>query len=266
MRLTKIISVCALLGVSSCASWFKREAPKPIEKPRHEEISLKEDRDALEELRKEIPDERKLLNDQLAAIIKDMNSEKNLEPSSVRSRFQREVRLRRERLDQKLRRDREQFNQDEKIKREKFLEELKTERQAYTRRALSATGDREEARRLREKFYQDQDVRRRQFFAQQTDQRRDFESQQTSERRDFEAYIREITNQFNHEWRNYSRLYQERRQAEGLKKRQMPKTQTEGLGPGPSDTSAVQKLIQDDLERARRQQAVPIQPPSAEGQ
>lgn len=204
----------SLIGCSGIERRLDDEDKKSteVESGVPEELSLKSDRSHLDELRKDVPEDVRRDNDELATVIKDMSgTEKAIEPSKIRDRFQRAVRSRRSVMDSRLRKERETFNKTERDKREAFLSELKRARDEF------ASGRRDKDERKR--FFDEQDGKRKEFFAEQTERRKAFESSITERRKDFEDYMRERNNQFNQELRAYTQAYHERRKNESLKSR-----------------------------------------------
>lgn len=178
-----------------------------------EDVSLKADRSELADLRKEIPEEIKKNNDELALIFKMISpgQERDEEPSAIRERFNKALRDRRAKVDKELRRRRDQFNKTEKKTRDEFLKNLKESRESFVEKKRSQEERRE--------FFNDQDKSRNEYFAEERDRRKEFESEISAARKEFDDYAREKQNLFNQEYRAYSTAYLERRNALALKKR-----------------------------------------------
>jgi hypothetical protein len=177
-----------------------------------DDLSLKSDRSQLDDLRKEIPEEIKRTNDELALIFEILNAKGgDEEPSAVRERFDKALRSRRDKNDKDLRRRREDFSKSEKRERDLFLEKLKAEREKFVSKKVTP----DERRR----FFEDQDQSRRDFFADQADKRKEFESAIQDGRKTFEDYAREKQNQFSQELRAYTAGYYDRKKNVDLKKR-----------------------------------------------
>lgn len=181
-----------------------------------DEVSLKADRSQLSELRKDIPDEVQRENDELALVLNLMTNGDE-EPSKIRERFNKAVRDRRSKMDKDLRKKREDFSRDERRKREDTLKKFKDERDAFAKDKHSSDE--------RKRFFEDQELKRKDFFADQSDKRKAFESEMLETRKNFEDYVREKTNRFNQEIRAYTSTYNERRKAESLKKQSERKAQ-----------------------------------------
>lgn len=178
-----------------------------------EDVSLKADRSELADLRKEIPEEIKNTNDELALIFKMISpgEERDEEPGAIRERFNKALRDRRAKVDKELRRRRDEFSKTEKKARDGFLKNLKESRESFVEKKRSQEERRE--------FFNDQDKSRNEYFAEERDRRKEFESEINAARKEFDDYAREKQNLFNQEYRAYSASYLERRNALALKKR-----------------------------------------------
>src|ERR1019366_8437975 len=91
------------------------------------EVSLKGDKEAIDELRKDVPLEIKKSNDRLAETLARWKASK-MAPDRLREKFNDEIRKMRNDLDKKQKKSREDFQRELSDKRIKFLDSLKTER------------------------------------------------------------------------------------------------------------------------------------------
>jgi hypothetical protein len=174
-----------------------------------DDVSLKEDRSRLDDLRKEIPENLRRQNDELAGIF-ELMAKSDQEPSEIRERFNTVLRKRREKMDQELRQKREDFSKKDQRGHDAFLKAQNQERERFAHETHTAD--------QRKHFFDQQDERRRSYFAKSADLHKIFEDEIADRRKDFEDYVREKTNFFNTEYRNFSARYTERRKAESLKK------------------------------------------------
>ena len=216
-----VISPLLLTLASGCGAFDKRNSEKAKQEAAAktaaeassaqipDEVSLKEDRAELDELRKDIPEDVKRENDEIAFILKNMATMEE-EPSKVRDRFQTALRKRREKMDKTLRKERETFTSNERSKRDEFLTKLKEEREDFSSKKPDA--------KERKKFFDKQESDRKEYFSEQSDKRKDFESNITERRKTFEDYVREQSNKFNQEHRAYSQAFNERRRELSKKK------------------------------------------------
>lgn len=181
------------------------------------EMSLKADRSELDALRKDIPEEIKKQNDEIALIMSFIVRDSEEEPNRVRDRFNTAIRKKREAIDKKISRAREDFTKHERADRDAFLKKAKAERDEYLSKRKRSADD-------RKRFFDDQEDRRKSFFADQADKRKDFESETQALRKDNEDFTREKQSAFNEEWRAYQTRYNERKKQTDLKKQMEQKS------------------------------------------
>lgn len=200
---------------TACQSAPEKKSEEPSSPPLVEnEFSLKADRSQFDELRKEIPDEIRRENDELA-FVRSLMADGDQEPAKIRERYYKAVRDRREKFTKAQRKLREEFTKKERNERESFLKQLKAEREQFMKRVKARKVSREEQK----DFFDEIEARRRDFFNDQRDNRNEFEARQTEQRRAFEAYINERNQLFNQELREYTTLFNERRKALEMKKK-----------------------------------------------
>lgn len=176
-----------------------------------DETSFKSDREALEKLRSEVPEDIKKHNDEIGEILSYIYRDSEEEPNRLRDRFQNAVRHRREAMNKKLRISRDAFSKEERLQREGFLKKNKEERDRYLSKKHSADE--------RKDFFSDQEDRRKSFFAEERDRRKEFESRIQEERKAFDDFSKEKQALFNQEWRQYQARYIERRRRQNEKKK-----------------------------------------------
>lgn len=212
-------AVVVTMTISSCATFKKDGSSNVDETPSlNSDISLKADRSDLDELRKDIPDEVKKQNDEVALVMSFLVRESEEEPNRLRDRFNTALRKKREVVDKNLRRAREDFSSKERSDRDAFLKKTKESREDFLKSRKRAPDE-------RKKFFDDQEDRRRSFFAEQQEKRKDFEMKIQDERKGLEDSIREKQNAFNQEWRAYQARYTERKKQLELKKKMEQKGQ-----------------------------------------
>ncbi len=202
-----------------------REAIDPL---RSGEVSLAADRRELDELRRDLPDDVKRQNDELALVLSFLK-DGDEDPNKLRDRFQSALRKKREAVDKSQRRRREDFSRSEREAREKFTTEQKSEREEFLSRKRESSA--------RQKFFDQQDEKRRRFHADAQERRKDFEALITEERRDFESMVREKTNFFNQEWRGYRERWTERKRVLDEKKRREVRAAKSALAGSPESTA-----------------------------
>lgn len=173
-----------------------------------EEFLLKQDRDKLEELRSEIPQELKLKNDEEALILETLKKP----GSEARSKWQTLMRKKRQNFNKDASLKRKNFNQQEKTSREEFLKKQKTEREEFLKNK-NIDPDK------RKSFFAEQETKRKDYFQGLKETRSEFESQMTEERKTFDDYIKERNAVFNDEARARDKELMEQRKMEREKKR-----------------------------------------------
>lgn len=211
---------CTLLGVlmmTGCATYRSDSSNRvagdeKILGEQHGEVSLRSDRSDLDQARKDIPDEIKKQNDEIAMLMSFVVRDSEEEPSRLRERFSTALRKKRDAIDKKVRRARDDFSKKEKADRDAFLKKSKADRDRFVSGSSRRSSD------DRKRFFDDQEDARKSFFADQQEKRKDFESRINDERKDSEDFIREKQNAFNQELRGYQARYTERKRQLDLKK------------------------------------------------
>lgn len=195
--IVSFIGLCFLVnGNVGCSSSSPKEDRPLVD----EKYSLTADRKAMNDLRNQIPSEKKKENDELAFVL-GLMSEVKKPPSEIRSFFDQALKKKRDLFSKDVKAEREEFTKNERKEREKFLKELSETRQAY-QRGKHSHGERSE-------FYRDLDARRSEYFSRERDRRNDFESNITERRKNFDDYTREKTHEFNQDHRAYVKRYEE---------------------------------------------------------
>jgi hypothetical protein len=162
------------------------------------EMSLKADRDRLQELRKEIPLERQKSNDELALYLQLMKQGKET-PETVRQRFTSLVQKRRASYRDKVSKLRDDYYHSEVKRRNEFLADQKARRESYLRSKRPSEETRE--------FFSQQDRERQSFFSEERTRRQSFEAELNAQSKDFESYMREKNNEFNEQYRLYAKQF-----------------------------------------------------------
>jgi hypothetical protein len=170
-----------------------------------EKYSLQADRKALDEIRSQIPPEKKRENDELALTLGMLNETKK-SPADVRSQFDTALRKKRSLFDKDVTKERETFTKEERKKRETFLKSQADQRLIFNREKHS--------REERNEFFKELDGKRSEYFSVERDKRNDFESDVRERRKSFEDYVREKQNDFNQEHKAYVKRYDEMKKQE----------------------------------------------------
>jgi hypothetical protein len=219
-----------------------------------DEVSLKQDRSALSNERKDIPEDIKRSNDELS-FIRGLMGQADEEPAKIRERFNKALRDRRTKFDKLMKERRDDFTKEEKRARDEFLGWLKADRNRFVKRNPKANSDR------RKTFFDGQETRRADFFANERDRRRDFESRSMEERKTFEDYVRERTNEFNQELRAYTATYYDRKKNLDLKKKADEKARrSSGAKAATTKAPTPGEPVDPDLEAFQNIPKTPAQP------
>ncbi|MCB0383994.1 MAG: hypothetical protein KDD43_01275 [Bdellovibrionales bacterium] len=213
-------SLLLVFGLSSCQTGATGDDGRPV---LDEEISLKADRSHLADLRKDIPEEKQIENDEKALMLELMGQLK-LHPSKVRSKWGDLVRKKREQHRRNVKKWRDEYTRKEKQRREDFLAKAKDEREDFKKTKV----DREQSKR----FYAEQDRKRRDFFADERDKRKDFESEVKAQSKEFDSYVRERDREFNEQHRHYSKRWADQEKQKREEKQAQRKAQTSPGAPG----------------------------------
>ncbi|MFN7728492.1 MAG: hypothetical protein ACK5P7_04995 [Bdellovibrio sp.] len=202
-----------------------------------EKYSLKADRQKMEELRQDVPAERRRQNDEVAFALQ-MFQEVRRSPQEIRTQFDSAVRKKRELLNRDLQKEREQFTRAERAKRDNFLKDQKNSREAF----LKSKPNKDQ----RDDMFKDQELKRRDFFADEREKRGDYESDVRERRKSFEDYVRERQGEFTQEYRVYSRKYDDLKREQQLRGRDKAK-EAPSSSPSNAFRASPENLEAEDL-------------------
>ena len=180
------------------------------------EVSIADDKSEIEDLRKNIPKEKRLRNDQLKELLKLMGVVKD-SPSRIRSKFNNIHRKRRDHFRKSTAKRRAQFRKAEKLARDRYLKKAKKKRDEFTKRVR----DKDE----RKAFFAEQDQARKEYFDEERDRRKEFEAVARQKSKDFYAEQREQRREFSAELRVYTKRYNDMKK-EKKKRRKAKRTNT----------------------------------------
>ncbi len=223
-----VLLICigpASFFLAGCGSKNKQDNiyvdPSASGGPVSEKYSIAADRKAIEDLRKNVPPEKKQENDELAFILA-LTNEVKLPPNKVREEFDKVSRKKRELFNRDLQKERETFNSSEKKKKEEFLKAQDSEKKNFMKQTFT--------RDQKNEFFKDVDAKRTQYFSDEKERRADYESQTREKRKNFEDYYKEKNDTFNQEYRSYTKRYDEMKK----QKREQDKLQAEAAKNGQS--------------------------------
>jgi len=188
------------------------------------EVSVKEDQDKLNEMRKDIPEEKKKTNDRLGEMLKRWKDDR-MAPERLRDKFSDEIRKQRTEIEKRHKREREDFTRGQQDSRKAFQEKQKDAREDF----LSSKPKSEK----REQFISRQGEDRDRFNSDAHDARDEFEERIKDERKEFESDISDRWSEFRSEYPEYVKAYNEAKTAEQKKREDAHPPISGGPAPAP---------------------------------
>jgi hypothetical protein len=149
---------------------------------------LKQDREAFDKLRSEIPTDIKDENDELA-LLDQMFSNPQRRPTDIRSHFNRLLTQKRNQFQKDLKKKREEFVKIERKDRDVFVKQLAQERESFKQKKAN--------KEKTKQFYDELDLKRKDFFSEQKEKREIFEAQVRDDRKNYADYSKAIQLDFN---------------------------------------------------------------------
>lgn len=173
----------------------------------NERYSLSEDRAKFDDLRKDIPEDKKTANDEKALFMEWMSSDLVREPSDIRSKYSALVMRKRENFNKDMNKIRDQYNKEESKRKDEFNKALAEER--------AELKDLKVTREKRTEMYSEIDGKRKDFYAQLREDRDSFETDYRQKRKDFEEYLKEKSDIFYAELKEYTAKFNDAKKAKG---------------------------------------------------
>lgn len=183
------------------AAAHRAEDRKNIHEELNEEMSLKADRENLDDIRKDIPAETKKQNDELALFL-DLMNQGTENPQMVRDKFQMMVQKKRASFRDKVAKLRENYREEETKRRDQQLDQAKSKRDSFFKRKRDSKASRE--------FFAQSEKDRLAFASDERERRQAFESELNSQSKDFDSYMRERQKEFDEQYRLYSKKFSEK--------------------------------------------------------
>lgn len=202
----KVLSLGCLLIIGSCqiqSPRYEQSNQNPVRVS--EDYKLKEDRQQFEQLRSEIPSDKREQNDE-KALFAEWMSEVKKPPEVIREKFNTIVRKKRELFNKDMGYTRDQFSKSEKKLKEEFnskYDERKNE-----------IKDSDDPREKKNKYFEELESERRDFTSELRQKRDDFEIDSRQRRKDFEDYIKEKSDEFSSELKMYQIKWKEKQSLE----------------------------------------------------
>lgn len=208
-RLSSCASFAVFLLAAACAS---SPGPETVDRPIVEDkYKLSADRQALDELRAQVPEDKRRENDEIAFALQWMGEVKR-PPGQIREKFNSAVSKRRNEFQKDMNKRREEYVKKERAARDAFQKDQENARQDF--RSRKSTADE------RKSFFDDLDARRKDFYTDQREKRDAFESDMRDRRKNFDDYIRERTSEFNQEHRAYVKRFEDWKKDQERKKKE----------------------------------------------
>jgi hypothetical protein len=214
MKTSLLLLPFLLVGIVACSSsstpenvYRKSEDGRPLVDDKY---SLQADRKSMEDLRAQVPNEKKRENDELALTL-GLMSETKKSPSDIRSQFDSILRKKRSLFDKDMTKERENFTKEERKKRDEFMKSQRDQRETFQHS--------KHTREEQTEFFRSLDEKRSEFFSVERDRRADYESDVRERRKSFDDYAREKQNEFNQEIRAYQKRYDDMKKEEREKEK-----------------------------------------------
>ncbi len=176
-----------------------------------ENYSLKADREAFEELRKNIPEGQRKENDE-AAFMDQLVSDLSRPPAEVRNKFQSMVTKKRNLFSKDMNKAREDFSKKQKDERTDFTAKQKEAREDFAKKKVDSKD--------RTAFYDKLEAQRKDFYTDQREKSDEFNEEIREKRKNFDDYIRAKTDEFNQLHRDFTKRYDENRKVVADSKKQ----------------------------------------------
>lgn len=243
---------CGSSEKKSANSYRSADANHPLVDDKY---SLAADRKDLDQIRSQMPEEKKRANDELAFILQmvsDSQTDLKKAPSDIRTQFDNILRKKREQFDKDMRNERERVTKEERKQREAFLKSQQEARDGYARQ--------KHTREEKSDFYKEIDEKRSDFFSVEREKRNDFESDFRERRKSFDDYTREKSNEFNQELRAYQKRFDEAKKEREMLKNKANATSTVGGGAiMPSSSNSEAAELEKEIQDARLKAGTPLE-------
>ena len=171
----------------------------------NERYSLSEDRAKFDDLRKDIPADKKSSNDEKALFMEWMSNDLVREPSDIRAKYSALVMRKRENFNKDMNKIRDQYSKEETKRKDVFTKDIAEERAQI--KDLRVTRER------RTEMYSEIDSKRKDFYAQLREERDSFETDYRQKRKDFEEYLKEKGDIFYAELKEYTAKFNDAKKA-----------------------------------------------------
>ena len=170
-----------------------------------QELSLQQDRAELDKLRKDIPEDVKRENDDMAFILK-LFEDKKRKPSKIKRQFDKAYNRIRKKKQKEFKRERKEFTRIEKSQRKKSIAEAKKKRKEYL--------DSKPTKDDKKTFFDDERTKRKEYFSDEKEKRRDFESDLRARKKESDDFLRDRRKEFSDRLRQFKKDQKELKEME----------------------------------------------------
>lgn len=218
------------------------------------ELSLEQDRKELDKLRKDIPSDVKVENDDLAFILK-LFDDKKRESNGIRREFDNAINRVRKKKQSDWKKIRDDYNKKEKEIRSAYVSAAAQKRKEF----LASKPVKENSDRF---FAEERDARKA-FFSDERDKRGDFESDQKAEKKTFEEFISGKRKEFDDLMRIFRKDQEELKILE-RQKRKATQSLNNGSSVGRKEVSPENQKHLEEFQNIPKGPGVPLEPQDEE--
>jgi hypothetical protein len=217
------------------------------------EISLDKDREELNELRKDIPEDIKKENDDLAFILNLFNDPKR-DPNKIRREFDKTISNNRKKKEREFKVKRQEFTAKERQSRKDFVSQASKKRNDF----LKSKKEKEE----KKDFFDRERDERKIYFANEKEKRNVFESEMRSNKKDFDDFLRDKRKEFDDHLRAFKKEQDEIKRKEKLEKEQNHKSTS--FNPSKQPLSPENQSYLEDFKKIPDETAAKLEPKGEE--
>lgn len=211
MKTVLLNSLLSILFVCTQALASSSEPKEEDVDTSSQELSLKQDRAELDELRKEVPEDIKQSNDDMAFILK-LFENKARKPSKIRSQFTKVYNRTRKKKQKEFKKERNQFTKAEKKRRKAFQKQAKKKRQEF----LDSDPEKDD----KKEYFAEERVRQKEFYNDERDKRKEFEADLRARRKEFDDYLKDRRKDFDDRLRQFRKEQKEMKRMQRKMKKQ----------------------------------------------
>lgn len=214
-----------------------------------EELSLKQDRKHLDELRKDIPEDVKKENDDLAFLLK-LFEDKSRQPMKIRKQFDQVYNRLRKNKQKEFKKERDDFTKKEKKNRKTFISDAKNKRKKFL--------DGNPSKESKKEFFEEERTNRKEYFAEEREKRKDFESDLRARRKEHDGFLKDKRKEFDDRLRQFKKEQKEMKDMQ--RKAEMQRSRPKSLAVD-TDLSPTNKQYLQDFSKIPKRGGHTLAPP-----